>query len=384
MPARPRLLVLVDELDDILGGGERTALRLALELPDEGFDVWMCTTRMAAAGPLAELAGAGVRHVRAHRSSRVDLPGLRPLWRVLRDERIDVVHAHMYGSNVWGTVLARAAGVPVAIAHEHSWPYEGSRLRPHVDSAIGRCADAFVAVSEADAELMVEVENVPRAKIRVIPSAWTPRTIPGDGDLRAELGIPAGAPAVGTVAVLRKVKRLELLVEAFARVLQDVPDAWLVIAGEGPDRPVIEAAIERFGVGARTVMPGMREDVDTVWRALDVGAMSSDREGTPMAALEALAYGVPMVAPAVGGIPEIFAGGGGVLVPRHDVAALAHEIAALLTDPQRRREIGARGRARSDDYRAERQVERCVALYRELLATPRARRRLARRERRTR
>jgi glycosyltransferase involved in cell wall biosynthesis len=380
MSARPRLLFLVDSLQDVLGGGERTALRLAVELPHEGFDVWMCTTRQASGWPLEQLAEAGVHHVAASRRSRTDLAGLKPLWRTLRDERIDILHAHLYGSNVWGTLLGRAAGVPVVVAHEHSWPYEGDPIRVVVDTAIGHIADAFVAVSRADAGLMTTVERVPPGKIHVIPSAWTDRsngTAPID--LRAELDIPAGAPVVGTVAVLRRVKRLELLVQAFRHVLERVPDAYLLIAGDGPDRPVVEAAIAECGVAERVRMAGSREDIEAVWRALDVGAMSSDREGVPVAALEALAHGIPMVAPAVGGLPEIFADGGGVLVPRHDVEALGREIADLLANPERRRAMGAAGLARAPEYSAERQVERCVTLYRELLASPKARRRAARR-----
>lgn len=380
MRRRPRLLFLVDALQDSLGGGERTALRLALELPAEGFDVWLCTTRDARGWPVRAMAEAGVRHVRAERRGRTDLRGLAPLWRTLREERIDIVHSHLFGSNVWGTLLGRAAGVPVVVAHEHSWAYEGDPVRRIVDAGIGRAADAFVAVSQADAKLMASVEKVPAGKIRVIPSAWISRTHGESGDFRAELGIPAGAPLLGTVAVLRRVKRLELLVEAFKMVLSEVPDAWLVIIGEGPDRPAVEAAVQRFGVADRVRMPGLRADIDNIWGSLDVGAMSSDREGTPVAALEAIAHGVPMVAPAVGGIPEIFAEGGGVLVPRHDVTALGREIAGLLRDPERRRIMGAAGLERAAEYTAERQVQRCVALYHELLASPGPRRRAERRD----
>jgi glycosyltransferase involved in cell wall biosynthesis len=107
--------------------------------------------------------------------------------------------------------------------------------------------------------------------------------------------------------------------------------------------------------------------------------MASDREGTPVAALESMVHGVPMVAPAVGGIPDVLGDGGGVLVPRHDVPALARELLALVRDPERRAAIGARGRDRSADYTAERQLERCMALYDELLQAPAARRRAARR-----
>lgn len=381
MTTRPRrLLILLDHLQNNLGGGERTALRLATDMPARGYDVWMCTTRGAQGWPLAALADAGVRHVDATRERRGDLRGLEPLWRTLRDERIDIVHAHMHGSNVWGTVLGRLAGVPLVVAHEHSWPFEGEPVRRVVDGAIGRIADAFVAVSNVDARLMHEYERVPVDKIHVIPSAWEARRN-GDTttDVRGELGIPADALVVGTLALMRPVKRLDLLVEAFAQVLESVPDAWLLIVGEGDDRPRIEAAVEQFGVGHRTRLPGFREDVEAVWRTLDVGAMSSEREGMPMAALEAMAHGVPMVAPAVGGIVELFEQGGGIAVEPQNPRALAEAISGLLLDPEARRSMGAIGRECARDYTVDRQVERCLALYDALMASPRAQRRIKRR-----
>ncbi len=381
MEGRPRVVLLVDRLDNTVAGAERTVLGLGTSLPAHGFDVTVATTRAAGGWPLDALREAGARHVPVLRRGRFDLGPLVALGRRLRAERVDVVHAHMFGSNVWGTLLGRLAGVPVVVAHEHSWAFEGDPGRRVLEGIIGRTADALVAVSRADAELMHSYERVPRDRIRVIPSAWTPRDRSPGGDLRADHGIPPDAVVVGTVAHLRRVKRLELLVEAFAMVLAEQPDAWLLIVGEGPDRPRLEAAARRWGVEDRTAFTGHREDVDAVWTAIDVAAMTSDREGTPTAALEAMTSGTPMVAFGVGGLPELFAAGGGVLVPPHDTAVLARELAALAADPQRRRAIGAEGRARSQDYTLERQVARCAALYRELLETPAARRRAARRDR---
>lgn len=379
MTERPlRVLQLVDMLTPRLGGGERTALRLATDLAGRGLETWVATTRVADGWPLDALSEAGVRHVRAERTSRLDMRSFAPLWQTLRDERVDILHAHLHGSNVWGALFARLAGTPVMIAHEHSWSFQGDQARRVIDGTIGRVADAFVAVSEADATLMHSYEKVPASKIHVIPSAWEPRPA-GDGSMRVELGIPAAAPVLGTIAVFRRVKRLELLVEAFSRVLVEVPDAWLLIVGDGPDRPAVEAAIERFAVGHRTRLTGTREDVGAAWRAIDVAAMSSDREGVPVAVLEALAQGVPVVAPAVGGIPEVLTAGG-VLVPPGEVGALSGEIVRLMGDPALRAEIGGGGRARAEDFTAARQVERCTTLYRTLMASPKAQRRRARLE----
>ena len=104
---------------------------------------------------------------------------------------VDVLHAHMFGSNVWGTVVGRAARVPVVVAHEQTWDYEGQPLRKLLDGRlIGRHADAFVAVSTADRDRMVALEGVPEDKLRVELNAYVPRTGPRPpARLREELGL---------------------------------------------------------------------------------------------------------------------------------------------------------------------------------------------------
>jgi glycosyltransferase involved in cell wall biosynthesis len=366
-PTRRRLLLLVDGLDDRSGGGERTVVTIATHLPADRYEVWVATGRHAGGEPIRRLAAAGIHHVHLDRRGRIGLRGLRRLGALIRHERIEVLHAHKFGSNLWGTLVGRLAGVPVVVAHEHSWPYAGQPARRALDHLIGRAADAFVAVSEADRRLMVSFERVPEVKTRVIPSAWVPGPA-AEGDVRAELGIAPDAPVVGTVAVMRPVKRLELLVEAFAAIAAAVPAARLVLAGDGDCRPGLEAQAQALGVGDRVHFLGMRQDVPAVWRAIDVGVICSEREGSPVAAMEAMAAGVPMVATEVGGMAEVVQPGRtGLLVASGSAEALASALRELLDDPPRREAMGAAAAARAGDFTAERQAERCAALYEELL-----------------
>ena len=119
-----------------------------------------------------EIEAAGVGLVVLDRSSRLDLKpwlGAAASWRAWD---IDVLHSHKFGSNVWGSVIGTACRVPVIVAHEHTWSYEGEPLRVWVDGhVIGRLADRLVAVSNADARRMVSVEHVDPSKIVVIPNA---------------------------------------------------------------------------------------------------------------------------------------------------------------------------------------------------------------------
>lgn len=369
---RTRVLLVVDSIDDRAGGAERFVVGLARVLSPERYEVLVATTRHSAGGLIAELEAAGVRHVDVGRRNRYDV---RELWRLLRfvqKERIDVVHANKFGSNVWGVIIGQIARVPVIVAQEHTWAYDGQRMRPLIDGRlIGPLCDAFVAVSTADRDRMISLEHVRPEKIDVIPTAYIPREGPGGADLRVELGLDPGVPLVGTIAILRPQKALDVLLDAFALVARERPDAHLVIAGTGDSEAELHTHAAGLDLGERIHFLGLRQDVNGVWRSLDVGAISSDFEGTPIAALEAMVNGTPLVATAVGGVPDLIEDGvSGLLVPRRDPQALAAGIVRLLDAPQERAAMAAAARLRLDDHSIDRLGARIEALYERLLARP--------------
>jgi glycosyltransferase involved in cell wall biosynthesis len=355
-----RVLMLLDLLGPASGGAERVAVELAAHLPRDRFSVGVCATRRVEPPWDAMLRERGVPWFALGRRSSVDVLPFGRLARVLRRERVDVLHAHMFGSNVWATVVGRAARVPVVVAHEHSWDYVGQPLRRMLDRRlIGRFADAFVAVSEADRELMVGEERVPAEKVVVMPNPYVPR-VGGAGE-----PLPAGVPLVGIVAQLRPPKGHEVLLDAFARVRAD---AHLVIAGDGPLRGELEARAADLGIGARTHFLGVRDDVGALLAAFDVAVISSHREGTPLFALECMAARTPLVATAVGGLPGLL-GDGAVFVPPRDPAALAATIDRLLADPGERAALAAAAAARLAGFEVEAVAERFGALYEDLLCS---------------
>jgi glycosyltransferase involved in cell wall biosynthesis len=366
---RTKVLMLVDALRP--GGAERFLVGLAVGLPRDRYDVTVCATR-ASPGALAdEVIAAGVRYETLGRSGRFDVTPFRRLVELLRDERYDVLHAHKFGSNLWGTVFGRLTRTPVVVAHEQTWSYEGQPLRRFLDGrVIGRAADAMVAVSTRDRERMTSVEGVPAAKTRYIPNAFMPPVgDPPEGDLRAELGIPAGTPVVGTLSVHRPQKALDVLIDAFAIVAERMPEARLVIGGDGPMTEQWRARAGERGIGDRTHWIGLRSDGAAVLRGYDVAAMSSDFEGTPLFAFECMAARTPMVATDVGGFRDIFESGrSALLVPPRDPGAMADAIEQLLRDPARRAAVADAAYARLPEFSVERAVERVGALYDELLA----------------
>jgi len=374
--SRLRVLTLVDRLSPT-GGGERLAMQIAIGLDPARFDRILCVTRWPprdlpwrfVGAALEQVRSAGVRLLTLSRRGPLDLPAWAPLVATLRRERIDVLHAHKFGSNVWGTALARLAGVPVVIAHEHTWSFEGRPWRRWLDrSVVARGCDAFLAVSREDRRRMIEVEGIPPERVVVIPNGLPLDGVPSGRDVRAELGIDPRAPVVGSVTRLCPQKRPDVLVRAAAQLRSAFPGLRVLVAGEGPDRAQTEALVDELGLGDVVHLLGLRDDVPDLLAALDVAASSSAWEGSPLAVLEYMEAALPVVATRVGGVPELIEDGvHGRLVAPGDPAALAAAIADLLRDRGRGAEMGRRARdRRRREFALDATVSRLEDLYVEL------------------
>jgi glycosyltransferase involved in cell wall biosynthesis len=366
---RLRVVMLLDKVRRP-GGAERAAVAIATHLPRDRFEVVMVTTRPSFGSFLDGVTADGLRHVAIERRRRLDPAAFRRLVRLLRDEEVDVLHSHMFGSNLWGSLFGRLAGVPAVIAHEHTWSYEGQPLRRFLDGhVIGRLADAFVAVSERDRERMIALERVPAEKIVLLPNPYVPRPR-GDGvDLRRQLDLRPGTPMVTTVAVLRPQKALEVLLDAFARLSERMPEARLVIAGDGPSRESLEGHARAVGLDGRVHFLGYRDDVGGLLDAADVAALSSDYEGWPLFAMECMAHRTPLVTTDVGNVGALLGEDEGVVVvPRRDPAALAGALEALLRDPARREAQAAAAAQRLPTFEVDSVAREFGDLYERLVA----------------
>ncbi len=353
---RLRVVTLVDGIGLSGGGAERLAREIVTRLDPDRFERTLCVSRWsaehessAAARPvLAGLRDADVRLVGFARRSALDFAAWRPLLALLRRERIDVLHAHKFGSNFWAAILGPLAGTPAVIAHEHTWSFEGQRLRKLLDrELIARRVDAFVAVSREDRRRMIEIERIDPAKLIFVPNGIPAPPAPSGIDIRAELGIEPEAQVVGTVCKLRPQKALEVLVEAAGTLAGRFPRLRVLIVGEGPERGALERRIGELGLEEIVMLLGHRSDVPDVLQGLDLAVCSSDFEGTPLSILEYMEAGLAVVSTRVGGIPDLITPNvHGLLVEPRDPAALAAAIAELLDDPGRAAAMGREGRAR--------------------------------------
>jgi glycosyltransferase involved in cell wall biosynthesis len=349
-PRRPHVLTLTDVVG--LGGAERVAEELCVMTDPARFRRSLCVTRPTADVPgaevsLARLRDAGVEVIFAERRHRFDARSLERLIRVLRHQRVDVIHAHKFGSNAWAALLGHQLGVPVVVAHEHTWSFEGQLGRRLVDRhVVARFSDAVIAVSEADRRRMVAEVGMPADRVVLIPNGIAEAGV-GDGAAVAqELGVTPGGPVLVQTATLRPQKAVDVMIAATAIIRRAHPDVRLIVAGAGDLAPLREIAAAE-GVADAVLLLGPRDDVADLLAVASVGVLSSDFEGMPLAVLEYMAAGLPVVATDVGGLPEIVRDGEtGFLVGPRDPAALAERVGRLLADPALGREMGERGRRR--------------------------------------
>lgn len=360
------------------GGGETMAAETASGLDRERFDRVLCVGRWSeledlepAAGQLHRVHEAGGRVLHLRRRSRLVLWAWLPLLRLLRRERVDVLHGHMFGSNVWACLLGRLAGVPVVLCHEHMWSYSGGRLRAWLDRwLIARWSNAFIAVSESGRRSMIEVEGIRPQDVVLLRNGIRAQP-PGDPHrVRLELGIAPGQPVVLAVGVLRSEKAYEVLIEAAARLHPSVDGLRVLIAGEGKQEPRLQRLIDESGMSGVVTLLGLRGDIPDLLAAADVAVCCSDFEGGPLSVMEYMGAGLPVIATRVGGLPEIIRDGeNGVLIPPRDPDALAAAAAELLADPERRRRMGEAGRELLErEYGFDTYIARLQDLYERLLA----------------
>jgi len=306
-----------------------------------------------------------------------DLRSFVVLCRLMMRERPHIVHTHTAKAGALGRLAAFVTGVPIVVHTFHGSVFSGyfgtlgSRTYETVERLLARVTDAIIGISPAVAEELAAHRLKPRHGIHTIPLgleldgfAHAPRSRPGA--LRRRLGLDPSVKLVGAVGRLAPVKDLETLLRAVERAA----DVHLAIIGDGPERSRLESLRDQLGLASRIHFTGFLSKLENVYPDLDCVVNSSLNEGTPVALIEAMAAGVPVVATAVGGTPDLLRDGRfGALVPPGNAKALASAILDALED--RDRSLARAGEARTavlEKYRSERLIHDTETLYRELLA----------------
>jgi glycosyltransferase involved in cell wall biosynthesis len=311
-----------------------------------------------------------------------DLAAGYQIWKILRREKPQIVHTHASKAGVLGRIAALLAGVPVRIHTFHGHVLQDyfhphvSRIFIWIERALARRSDAIIGVSSEVCSQLIDMGIAESDKVRHIgiglelePFADCDRE---RGKLKAELGIPNDIPVVGMIARLAPVKGYEVFFQATARLTQQMNGrVRFLVIGDGPLRHSLEAQVRDMGLGQAVIFTGFREDLVRIYADLDVVALSSHNEGTPVTLIEAAAAGRPGVATRVGGVPELIEDGvNGFLVEKGDWQALADRMAWLLAHPEEARRMGQSGRQRVlEAFSVQRLIDDLVRLYRELSKT---------------
>jgi glycosyltransferase involved in cell wall biosynthesis len=292
--------------------------------------------------------------------------------RLVRAERVDLLHAHGYKENFYG--LLAGTGVPT-VATNHLWKRGTRSLRLYcwLDSRLIRHFDHVVAVSEPIRQELLQA-GVPDHKLSRIANGIDtgPFRRAAAGGRRASLDLPQDRLVVGMVSSLTPEKGHVHALEALARLRGRFPDLLLAVVGDGPQRPALQAAADRLGLRDQVRFCGRRSDVAEVLGAFDVFLLPSLNEGLPIALLEAMAAARPVVASRVGDVPAVVRDDDtGLLVPPADVSALAAALARLAADPDLRSRLGrAAADAVERRFSAEQMARQYCLLYDRLQQEP--------------
>jgi len=365
-PRPLRVMFLVTSMP--VGGAEVLLVNLIRGIDRQRFTPELCCLKER--GPLGEELAAEIPVFENLIASKYDLRVLPRLTELFRLRKVDAVITVGAGDKMfWGRIAAYLAGVPVVASAIHStgWP-DGINW---LNRRLTRITDRFIGVAEAHGNHLREVEGFPAEKVVVIPNGIDTRRFVPDlasrMEIRMELGIDPLAPVCGIVAALRPEKDHGLFLQAARRVVNDCPTARFLIVGDGPQRAEIEALRCELNLESEVILTGNRADIPKLLAAMDLFALTSKNEASPVSILEAMSVGLPIVAPRVGSIPQaVDEGNSGFLVPAGDLGQTSQAIGTLLQDPELRRAMGKRGREKVQAYGS---LESMVQGYEDLILT---------------
>ena len=279
---------------------------------------------------------------------KYDVAVVGRLKRLFKEQNVDALITIGAGDKMfWGRLAAYLAKVPVILSALHStgWPDGVGRL----NRMLTRITDGFIAVARQHAQYQVEQEKFPQQKVFLIPNGIDTQKFvfnPQSRQLwRSELGIKVDAPVVGIVAALRSEKNHDLFLESAKRVSSQMADAQFVIAGDGPERTRLETLARDLEIDDRVHFIGSTQDVIGVLSMVDMFALSSHNEASPVSIMEALSCQRPVVATDVGSIDEsVLEGKTGFLVPCDDAQAMSERWLEILGDKTLAQTLGQQGR----------------------------------------
>lgn len=291
--------------------------------------------------------------------------------------KIDLIHAHLPGGNLYGSVVGKMLGLPVICTLHNEFIMPGSV--EHFSGAkmfiIRNLASRMVIVAEYMRSDYLYKGKIPSQKMVLIYNGVSPQKNDSSFDIddfKTQIDYRAGDILIANIANLRPPKGHLILIEAAARVLREIPRAKFLLIGEEGDGKIKSAIIDRvnaLGIADRVKLLGFRKDVSQVLRHVDIFLLSSISEGLPVSVVEAMRAGLPVIATTVGGLPEVVKDSeSGFLVKPGDPESLAEKISVLCKDDSQRRHMGQKGSGIASQYFSlDIMIKKYQNLYEELI-----------------
>ena len=355
------------------GGAERLVVAQATARGPTTHDVVYLLPQKRHLVPLLDQAGVASRCLDAPSAAR--LGWIRRLRHTLTTDPVDVLHVHSPALAAVSRVLVRTlpkSQRPIVVSTEHNrWPRH-HRLTRLANRLTIRLQPATIAVSD---DVASTIRGVDPRRVTVVEHGIDLAAVRATADragVRHELAIDDRDVLIVCVANLRPEKSLDDLVAAAAIALGEEPLLRYLLVGQGPLAADVDRWIDDAGIGDRVTALGYRDDATRIISAGDALTLSSTHEGLPVAVMEALALGVPIVATAAGGVPGA-AGGAGLISAVGDVDALARNHVAIARDPQRRADLAAAAREEATRFELTRAISEIEAIYAAAMAGTAAR-----------
>ena len=372
------ILFVIDGLE--FGGGERTFQQLIEGLPKDSFRIYVATTGDGIFSKILSDAGIAANHLDL--SKRISFKNLRELMRLIKMNKIDILHSQGARADFYTRISARLSRPRVKVVCTIATPVEGfdiGLLRKGIycffDRLSERFVDRFLVVSEALRKIMIDGHKVtPDKVIKVYNGIELNEYYPNKSDqssrhIRKEYGIGATDILIGAIGRLVWQKGFEYLIRSFPEVLKSCPDARLLLVGDGPLRANLEVLSEALDMKDKIIFAGFRSDIKEVLASMDILVIPSLLEGFPMVTLEAMALAKPIVATCIDGLREqIIDGESGILLPPKDPSALTASIMKLLNDPQLAVRIGSNARKQVEkEFPLEKMIMETHEVYQSLV-----------------
>ena len=341
-----------------VGGAEVLAARLARWFSPRYRIVFACLDSLGSLGD--ELRREGFRTHVLERRPGFDWRCVGRLARLLRDERVDIVHSHQYTPFIYSMFGRRLTRRPAILFTEHGRPFPDMRRpkRVFANRLLLERRDRVVGVGEAVRQALIANEGIPAKRVNVVLNGVDLTRFAQANDeataVRREIGLGDNDLVILQVARLDYLKDHPTALRAMKRVTQSLPHARLVLAGDGPQRADVERQVAELGLADKVRILGTRRDVGRLLAAADMFLLSSISEGIPLTLIEAMAAGVPVVSTDVGGVGEVVQHGiNGLLAPARNDAALSDGIISLGKNAGLRRQMGQAGIRRANGSFAE-------------------------------